>query len=485
MIPFAGFAPDLPPEAPGIFLDCKNIIPSASSFIAAPSAVDCGLGAIDSAARGLSVTRNLDNTSLVFCGSSAKLYQQSSGVWDDVSKVGGYTLGPENRWRFTQFGNVTLAAAKSETIQFIDDGGTAFADASVTAPKADLIETINNQVFVANINGMGFGDDVTRWACSAIGDYADWTPDVDTGCVSGQLLDSPGPITGLKRLGNEIVMYKNKAIYIGQYVGGGQVWNIQRVPGEIGAASNEGVVNTGAAHFFVGPDDFYVFDGSRPTPMNSPCRQWFFTTADSLYFYRMMGAFDRVNQRVYWWFASIGSNGVIDKCIVYNLKSNQWGRADSTVECVAEYISSGVTYDQLGSLFSTYDDLTTTISYDSPFWSSGSSVVAVFQTDHKCYQLSGVAGESRITTGHYGDNMSFSTLSRIKPRFIRQPTSSTVNYSYSNEDATTFTPGSTSTFTNQWYDLLWSARWHKMEFVFNGTMAISGFDLILSQDGTE
>jgi hypothetical protein len=484
MIPFEGFAPDLPPETPGIFIDCQNIIPSIGLYVGAPSPVDCGLGAIDSAARGFVVTRDLSDTTQVFAGSTTKLYQQGSGAWVDRSKVGDYSLGPDDRWRFTQFGNVTLATCKSSEIQFMDALGTAFDDAG-NAPKAEVIEVINNQVFAFNINGMGFGDDVTRWACSAIGDYADWTPSVSTQCVSGQLLDSPGPITAGKQLGDIIVAYKERAMYVGQYVGTPLVWDFKRIPGDIGTACQEAVVSTGTAHFFIGPDDFYLYDGSRPQSLNSPCRNWFFNNADQRYMYKACGTFDRINYRVYWWFASRYSNGALDKCIVYNIKTNKWGRMDSNIEFVADYISSGVTYDQLGSLYATYNDLPSNISYNSPFWSSGSSVVAVFGTDHKAYQLSGVTGESKIFTGHYGDNMQFTTCSRIRPRFIQSPTSSTMNYSYSNTDASTFTSNITSTYSNNWYDFIWSARWHKFELVFNGPMAISGFDLVMSPDGIE
>lgn len=484
MIPFAGFAPDVPPETPGVFVDCKNILPAIGTFVAAPSRVDAGLGAIDNAARGLAVVRKLDNTVRTFCGSSDKLYEASGSSWTDKSKGGGYSLGPDDRWRFAQFGDLSLATAKSATIQSIASGST-WLDVSGSAPKAAIIETINNQVFAFNINGMGFGDDVTRWACSALGNATDWTPAVATQCVSGQLLDAPGPITAGRRLGDAIVAYKDKAMYIGQYVGVPEVWNFRRVPGDIGAPCQEAVINTGTVHFFPGSDDFYMFDGAHPVPLNSPLRNWFFNNADPLYLYRICGTFDRFNQRVFWWFCSNASNGVLDKCIVYNVKSDKWGRLDSNIEYAANYVSSGVTYDGIGSLYSTFNDLPANISYNSPFWTSGGSVVAAFGTDHKCYQYSGTPGESRIMTGHYGDNIQFSTITRVRPRFINSPTSSTLSYSYSNTDASTFTNNINSTYSGNWYDLIWSARWHKFEMVFNGNMAISGFDLLLSPDGTE
>ena len=485
MIPFVGFAPDSPPETPGIFTDCKNILPSLGMFVAAPTPIDCGLGAISGAARGFAVTRKLDSSARVFCGSDTKLYEQSGGSWSDKSKAGNYTLGPDDRWRFAQFGNISLAAAKGSTLQYID-GGATFLDCSASAPKAAIVETINNQVFICDINGMGFGDDVTRWACSALGSYTDWTPSVSTQCVSGQLLDSPGPITAGKRLGDIMVMYKDKAMYVAEYVGAPQVWNVRRVPGDIGAPCNEAVIKTGTAHFFIGSDDFYVFDGSRPEPLNSPCRNWFFNNVNQAYLYKTCGTFDYINQRIYWWFVSNSSaGGKLDKCIVYNVKSNQWGRMDCDIEYVADYVSSGLTYTTIGSAYATYNDLPTGISYNSPFWTSGSSVIAYFKTDHKAYQMSGVAGESKITTGHYGDNMQFSTLNRIRPRFIQSPTNSSLSYSHSNTDASSFVTNLSSTYANNWYDLVWSARWHKMEFTYNGAMAISSFDPILSPDGVE
>ena len=484
MIQFEGFAPDLPPETPGIFVDCKNILPSIGLFVAAPTPIDCGLGAISGAAKGFAITRKLDNSTRAFCGSSDKLYEASTTAWVDKSVSGGYSLGPDERWRFAQFGNVTLASSKRETIQAISSGSD-FAAVSASAPKADIIETINNQVFAFNIDGMGFGDAPERWACSAVGNETDWVPSVDTQCVSGQLLDTPGPITAAKRLGDIIVAYKDRSMYVGQYVGVPLVWSFSKAPGEIGTPCNESVVTTGTAHFFIGHDDFYMFDGTRPQALNAPLRNWFFNNVDQRYMYKICGTYDRFNQRVFWWFPSVYSSGALDKCIVYNVKTNKWGRMDGQIEIAAEYVSNGISYDNMGTLFSTWDDLPTNISYNSTFWTTGGAVLAAFGTDHKCYQYSGISGESRITTGHYGDNMQFSTCTRIRPRFIQSPTSSVMNYSYSNTDASTFSSNITSTYSNNWYDFIWSARWHKFEFIFNGQMAISGFDLLMSPDGIE
>lgn len=482
MIPFIGFAPDLPPEAPGVMTDCSNIIPGIGEFASAPSKVDAGLGAISDTARGFAVVRTNDNSIRTFCGSDDKLYE-SSGTWSDKSKVGGYTLGPDDRWRFAQFGNTTIAAAKTETIQAITSG--SFADLSASAPKAAIVETVNNQVFAFNTNDGSFGDDTTRWWCSALGSATDWVPAVSTQCVSGQLLSSPGPITAGRRLGDVIVAYKERSMYVGQYVGAPAAWDFRLVPGNIGVPCQEAVITTGTAHYFVGPDDFYVFDGSRPQALNSPIREWFFANINAAYAYRICGTYDQINRRIFWWFCSPSSAGVLDKCVVLNIKTGQWGRMDGNIEIAAEYIASGVTYDGLGTSYSTYDDLSTTLSYDSPFWNSAGSVLAAFGTDHKAYTYSGASASSSITTGCHGDNQAWTTVSRVKPRFISSPSSSQLLYSHSETDAETFTQDQTSTWMYGWYDVLWSAQWHKFELQFTGNMKISGYDLTISPDGMQ
>ena len=482
MIPLVGFAPDLPPETPGVMTDCANVLPGISEFIPAPSKMDSGLGALSGTCIGFAVVRKNDNTSRTFAGTADTLYEGST-TWTDVSKVGGYSVGVDDRWRFAQFGNMTIAAAKSETLQ--GNSGVDFDDLSASAPKAAIVETINNQVFAFNTDDPGFGDDPSRWWCSAVGDETDWVPAVATQCVSGQLLGAPGAITAGRRLGDIIVAYKERAMFVGQYVGVPQVWDFRQVPGNIGTPCQEAVVTTGTAHYFIGNDDFYVFDGTRPTPLNSPVRDWFFDNLDGKYAYKIIGSYDPINKRIFWWFPTASSLGVPNKCIVLNVKTGQWGRMDGSIEAAAEFVSSGITYDSLGTLYSTYDDLPTSISYNSPFWTSSGSVLSAFGTDHIAYTYSGAPMTSSITTGHHGDNQVFSTLSRVKPRFLASPTSSTLLYSYSNTDASTFTQNITSTYNFGWYDVLWSAMWHKLEMQFVGDYRISGYDLTLTQDGMQ
>lgn len=481
MTPFVGFAPDLPPETPGVMTDCDNILPDTDGFVSGPSRVDAGIGALAAECRGFVTVRKLDNSTRTFAGTASKLYESTGGAWSEVGT--GYSLATEDRWRFAQFGNVTVATAKSVNIQGATSGSFSVLDA--TAPKAAIVETINNQVFAFNTNDAGFGDDTNRWWCSAIGDETDWTPSVSTQCASGQLIATAGPITAGKRLGDVICAYKERSLYVGTYVGAPVIWDWRQVPGEVGAPSHESVVTTGAQHFFPGPDDFYMFDGSRPVALKSPVRQWFLDNRDPDYSYRMYGVYDRLNSRIFWWFASNSSAGVLDTCIVYHIATNRWGRMDGTIEAVAEYIEPGITYHGLGTAYSTYDSLPTDIAFDSQFWVAGNSTLSVIGTDHTAYTYTGTPGSSSITTGHFGDSTQFSTCNRVRPRFINTPATTQMLYSYSNLNADNFTQSITSAYSNGFYDMIWSARWHKFELQFTGAMTVLGIEPKIVMDGTE
>jgi len=487
-VQFQGYAPDLPPETKGIFTDCSNIIPQPDGFEGALSPQDPGADALAAAARGFSIVKKLDNTNRIFAATQTKIYELSGTTWTDRTQAGNYDLTSDvaERARFAQFGNVTIAAVGvNNYIQTSTSG--AFVNAVTGAPKAKIIETANNFVlafnFVDDTNGLGTKEH--GWWCSAIGDETDWTPDVATQCVSGDFPQTPGPIVAARRLGSIVVAYKETSAFIGQYVGVPSVWDWKQLPGEIGTFCQESVVNIGTAHYFISKDDFQMFDGSRVVSIGSPVRKTFFSDLSQQYKARVSAAHDKKNGLIYWFYPSNSGAGVVDKCIVYNYKVDKWGRADQSIEIAAEYVESGVTYDGFGTTYSTWDAIPTTIAYNSAFWSASEPSIGYFNTSHDIRAFSGASESSSITTGHYGDVSQFSTVQRIMPRFIITPTYSTLTYSHSNTNADAMTQNLSSTLTDNVYDLLWSARWHKFKFDFSGNVKIAGIAGNYTVDGDE
>lgn len=480
-IKLLGFTPDVDQVTPGAMLECGNLIPTQRGMRNAKTPVAAPQGAMPSQCMGSWISTRLDGTPRMFAGTTTQLLEAASAAWVNQSKPGGYTGGQDSRWRFAQFGNVAIATNKSDAMQFATTA--AFADIA-GAPKASIVESLNNFVFAFDTNEGTFGDSPNRWWTSALGDYTDWTLDVDTQSVTGQLLDTPGKITAGRRLANMMVVYKERAMYIGQYQGAPYAWVFNKLPGEIGTYSQESVVNIETAHIFVGPDDFYMFDGSRPAPMNAPIREWFFSRLSLEYAYRIIGIHDKGNAIVRFHYPSISGNGLIDSCVVYNYKTGKWGVNDMTVEWVGEYSSPALTYDQLGALFPTYDDMPS-ITYDSPFWTKTNKLPAIWGTDHVVKTLSGPEGSAYFVTADHGDDSAISFVRRVRNRYSLSPGSASIQTYHRDNLGGNLINDYTVGESAGKFDFMRAARWHRFRLNFTGPVEIYGYDVDLEMQGLE
>lgn len=477
-----GYAPDLDPTTPGILTDCANFVPTLRGYEGAPAAQSIGVDALAAACVGAAVVNKLDDTTRLFAGTSTKLYELSGTSWTDRSRAGDYTAGTDIRWCFTQFGDVSLAVHKTDVLQYSTTG--AFAD--LTAPKATICETVGQFVFLFDTNEATYGDSPNRWWCCAKGDYTNWVPSVPNECATGLLTSTAGPIKAGKRLGDNIVAYKENAIFVGTY-GGAAIWDFREVPGNAGALGQYAVVNVGTAdnplHIFMGRDDFYQFDGSRPVRLGAPVRETVYTEMNRAYAYLSVALHDPVKGRIFFYYCSTNAT-TPDKCVVYNYRTGKWGRDNRSIEMPIQYVNPGVTYTSLGSSYSTYSDLPN-VAYDSSFWTSKIQIPAVFDTAHTLKTLNGASTSSYMTTGDMGDDQMFSLLTRVNPRFITKPTSATMTNYYRNASGDSLSTDQTVTMSESRFDVIREARWHRLQFNYTGPVELNTFNPALEVTGAE
>ncbi len=474
------FAPDADFSEPGVIVDCQNLVPSFRGYKAAPTATNVGYDALAGACYGAAVVRKLDNSIRYIAGTADKLYEYSSG-WVDRSGS-AYSATGDSPWDFAQFGNVTIAATKANTLQYSTTG--AFADIA-TAPKAGLVETVNQFVIVADTNDVGFGDSPDRWWCCAIGDYTDWTPDVATQCVSARLTSAPGKISALKRFGDGIVAFKDRAMYIGSYVGAPDVWSFLEIPGQVGCPARNGVVDIGAAIIFVGYDNFYLYDGSRPVAIGNPLKDWFYSNLYTDYAYRIQTVHDRENSNVYFFYPSSAGAGALDSCVVYNYRAQKWGVDDRTIEVAIDFVTGGLTFASTFATTYTFASVDASTSFDSPFLVAGQPAPAYMDTSHVTQSLTGVGGSWSLTTNDFGDDNMVLTLKRVRPRFLAAPTTCTLTNYYRMVMGDSPTQDATTTYSNGKFDVLRGARWHKLQLDGTGGGEITGLDVQAVESGSE
>lgn len=473
MTPLTGFMPDAEATTPGVITDCTNFIPYVFGMEGAPTNITpASTPALASACLGAAVLTKLDGNRRIIASTQTKLYELVAGAWTDVSRTvgGAYTAGSDTRWSFAQFGNATLAADKADVIQ----RSTSGAFANITgAPKAEVIFSVG--AFVMALNTNDGAEKPNGWHCSAAFDDTDWTPSIATQAASGQLVASPGALTAGLRLGEYAVAYKAKSMYLGQYVGAPVVWDWLLVPGgEAGCVGKEALCDIGGAHFFVGEDSFWLFDGTRPVPVgDNAVRQWFYNNSSPLYRYKTKCVFDRQNNRVWVFYPANGST-VCNAALVYHVLSKQWGRADRTIQAVLNYIAPGVTFDTLSSVGATYDALPE-IAYDSQYWLAGGQALSVFNSSNQLQLLVGESASSSFTSGDAGDDDAVTLLKQIRLRFAAgygPSVASVQTFSKMNSGAN-YVNGPSGTMNDGKFDCLKSARWHKAMFTFTGPVRVT------------
>jgi hypothetical protein len=485
---FVGYAPDADHTQSGVIVDCNNLIPSLRGMKSAPSPVASTLPALAAACRGAASLRRLDGATRVFAGTGTKLYEAGSGSWTDRTRVvgGDYALATTDRWRFAQYGNVSLAVAKTDILQFSSSG--AFANVGASVPKAAIVETVGLFVFLFNTNESSFGDQPDRWWCSAIGDYTDWTPSIVTQSATARLVSSSGKIVGARKFGDHIVAYKDNAMYVGVYVGPPVIWDFREIPGRIGSISHEAIAVVGTPdnprHIFMGLDNFYSFDGSRPIPIgNNRVKEQVFGNINRSKIESSIALHDATNSLVYFWYPVVDSVNP-SHCVVYNYRTDKWGRSDRQIEHAFEYTQPSLTYEDVGSMFSTYGDIQD-LTYGSSYWIEGYATPAIFNTSHVLQTLNGNSGPSSLTTGDIGGDEVSVFLKRVTPRYLIAPTSASMTNYYRMAIGDSLATDQTVNESRGRFDVMREAGWHRLQLDFNGNVELPGLMIEAEAGGLE
>jgi hypothetical protein len=489
LITLIGYSPDLPSFTPGTITNCSAMVPSIKGMKGAPAPQNTTLEALETACKGAAVTRKLDSSTRFFAGTATDLYEASTTTWTERTRASGgdYALGTEHRWRFAMFGDTAIAASKTEILQTSSSG--AFANAAANAPKAGAVDVVNGFVILVNVNDQGSIFDAADrphgwWAARSL---ATWTPSIANEAYTGSLTSTPGECTAIKRFGRLAIIYKQRSMFTLSYAGT-TGWEANQIPGEAGALSQETVVDIGTPqnpiHLFMGAEDFYMFDGARAYPLGAPLTKTVFGEINRDLAYASVTLHDRTEKNVYF-FYPVGSSGYPDKCVVYNYQTKQWGRDDRSVEAVVEYIQAGVTYDELGDHYATYDDLPNA-SYDTAFWFAGFPSPAIFNTSHLVQTLDSPSTNSAMILGDYGSDEFTSLLSRAQPLFTTKPTAATMtNYYRSTLGDGLTVDGNALMDAKGRFDKLRSANWHRPQFEFTGPVEFGAVRLDLMEDGLE
>ena len=115
-VDLTAFSPDLRPDQPSIIVDSDQMFPTTRGLRTLPYPIESGPSLPGGWCYGAFEARYLDETRRRFGGDNDSIQELVNGIW--VDRTGGgqtYTMPSRGRWRWVQFGDVTLATNGSAT----------------------------------------------------------------------------------------------------------------------------------------------------------------------------------------------------------------------------------------------------------------------------------------------------------------------------------------------------------------------------------
>ena len=384
------------PDQPGIsgaLTDAKNVVSQAIGYGPLPTA------AIFSAAASENLTtlvagKTPANATKLFAAGFTKIFDVSGvGVLTNVSKTGGYTPnGNEDRFRFTQFGNVIIGTNNSNPMQAYTLGtSTAFADLAAGAPICKFLTVVRDFVVTAfTTEGGTVYPSRVRW--SGINDETTWASSQVTQADFQDIPDG-GQIIGIR--GGEFgLVFLEKGISRMTYIGTPFIFqfdNISRGKGCIAAGS---IAQTQGMSFFLSDDGFYSCDGQSVIPIGSEkVDRWFFENADESSFETMSASIDPVRKLVIWNFKTLFAQRQL---IIYNFKTQKWTYGDAGTDYISDASTAATTLEGLDSISTSIDALT--VSLDSILYMGGKYFLGGTQGPY-VVTYNGAPAAGQIVTG--------------------------------------------------------------------------------------
>ena len=461
-IPIIAWAPDADPTVPGVLSDIENMVPTQRGYapefeLAAPDAWTATVPAECYGAAGL-VFQSL--LSAVFIGAGDRLYASTGSGLNDVTRASGVypSVGQNVPWQFAAFRDVAIAVQVNNATQATANYGTTdFADLA-GAPKAATIAVNKNFVLLGNVNDGAAKPD--GWACSALEDYSDWTPDIATQSAAGRLTATQGPILRLIAWRDYVIAFKARGVYRGTYVGAADnTWSWPLVSAEVGLIERDAVCEAEGVLYWMGEDGFYRWAGGGIERIASAPWRWFRSVLlGSFSVARVQAVWDSV-RRVVRFVAHVGRTGFAGPyCLTYHPDTDRWGRSDLYSQWAFTLPSSDV------ALLENSTNIATPMV---PGYVHSATLEIVAHA--------GAASSSSFTTGDIGDDDDVVALTRARVRFLSAPTTSSATHYHRMNLGDALTTGETIARSDGKYDITHAARWHRLKFAQTGRYEVTGF----------
>ena len=303
-----------------------------------------------------------------------------------------YTTPTNQRWRFTQFGNVLVAANGGNRLQGYNvNTSSTFQDLAFDAPQARYVTVVRDFVVSGYINSSTVYPNRVQW--SALGDESSWANSATTQADFQDIPDG-GSVVGLTG-GEYGLVFMDRSIHRMSYIGSPLVFQFDNISRNQGCYEANSIIQYGGTSFFLSDDGFYACDGQQIIPIgNEKVNRYFFSDVDEGALNLMSAAVDPARKLVIWAYASQAS-ATVDKLLIYNYQTNKWTSGTTNASRIASSSTPSVALEGL-DVFGNLDTIPT--SFDSRIWLGGKMQFAGVRNT-KIITFSGANNTAYFETG--------------------------------------------------------------------------------------
>lgn len=412
-------APDGDVKQPGNLQTISNLVPTnRGTYRTAYAKGDSAYAALSGVCVGAAFITKPDATVRLFAGTNQFVYEANQGTgttWTDRSSA-TYSGVSSVGWMFGQFGENTIKVNKNITTEVSTTA--AFSTLSGSPPKAQIVVTQSNAVWLFNINDGTDKPDAYR--ISDQGVHTTWTPAASNEAFEGRLYDTDGPITAAIPFQNGVVAFKRRGMWFIEYVGRPDIYVARMISSEHGCVGPRALTVAEGVIYFYSDRGVYVYDGTYPKLISDEIRSLVFAGGvfgpDLLT--SIIAVHDEANSLIK--FYRFLSGSTYSGWLSYNYKAGSWGMNDSVDSGQAIEMAFQTTVAQMYAFAG--------VSGAVPAAATGWTSDFAFNQDHKLVNFnSATVGASSFRTWFTGRQDELTQITRAFFIFNDAPVTTSVS----------------------------------------------------------
>lgn len=268
-------------------------------------------------------------------------YKPANGYGGGLYGLGEYGLGKPfssgyitpRIWSFDRYGLQVVCTPGDQGYIYEYDGDIDVAPTRISgSPVANFVFVSHNAVVAMGTTTSGGGvytENLLRM--SDVANSSQWTPAANNLSFEGQVYGA-GRFIGRGFVRDTDLLFTENTVYILQYIDKPEIWLIKELSRSDGLMSPRSVASLSDAVFWMGNNDFYMYDGATYASIrNNTVKQWVYDNINWGKKYLCFAA-PVLEYNEIWFFFPLGDTDECNAYVIYNMEEGHWtnGMMDRT-----------------------------------------------------------------------------------------------------------------------------------------------------------